>query len=157
MKEHPTHKGYFVTEDGKIFNSDGKELRAWKTKDGYLQIKIAKKVDLIHRLVAETYIPNPCNYNVVNHLNMKRIDNRIENLEWTTTQKNVEYSCAKRYTVQNILTKEVFVVINLNKWCKERNMSSSALMATKKGEIRKQHKGYKVLEINNQLHHPNKN
>jgi hypothetical protein len=152
MKEHPTHKGYFITEDGKVYNSNKKELRPWITKDGYLQIRVARKSTTVHRLVAETYLENPNNFPVVNHLNRQRIDNRVENLEWTTTQKNVEYSCAKKYTLQNIHTNETFVVINLNKWCQERDMVSSALTATLTGNTRKQHKGYKVLEINNQHH-----
>jgi len=42
----------------------------------------------IARLIAQTWIPNPENLPVVNHLNLEKTDNRVENLEWTTISGN---------------------------------------------------------------------
>ena len=45
-----------------------------------------------HRIVAESFIPNPDNLPVVNHINKNRLDYRIENLEWVSYEDNAEGS-----------------------------------------------------------------
>ena len=51
-----------------------------------------KKHYLVHRLVAETFIPNPNQYPQVNHLKpatMEYCDNSVHNLEWCNQKQNV--------------------------------------------------------------------
>lgn len=43
-------------------------------------------------MVAETFLDNPNNFPVVNHLNSDRGDNKVENLEWCSVQENVKHS-----------------------------------------------------------------
>ena len=55
----------------------------------------------VHRLVAETFIPNPENLPTVDHINRNKRDNRIENLRWASwsTQilnREVDYSKRNR-------------------------------------------------------------
>lgn len=46
----------------------------------------------VHRIVAETFIPNPEGKEQVNHINCDRSDNRISNLEWTTPLENTQHA-----------------------------------------------------------------
>lgn len=44
---------------------------------------------VVHRIIATTYIPNPENKEIVDHINRIRSDNRLENLRWATARENV--------------------------------------------------------------------
>ena len=74
----------------------GKILTPKFDKNGYLKIGLVKdhkqKYYFIHRLVAETFIPNPNNYLVVNHINGDKTNNHIDNLEWCTQQYNIKHA-----------------------------------------------------------------
>lgn len=70
-------------------------LKERPTKEGYVRVVLWKKCKgkncFIHRLVAETFIPNPNKLRCVNHINEDKTDNRIENLEWCTHKYNSNY------------------------------------------------------------------
>lgn len=44
---------------------------------------------LVHRLVAEMFIPNPLNKEYVNHINNDGTDNQVSNIEWCTHSENM--------------------------------------------------------------------
>ena len=75
-------------------------LKGNKNQKGYLQVKLFKddeaKNYLIHRLVAETFIPNPNNYSQINHIDENKQNNCIDNLEWCTCNYNNNYGTKKQ-------------------------------------------------------------
>lgn len=47
----------------------------------------SKEMD-VARMVATTFVPNPNNYDFINHKNGNKLDNRAENLEWVSSHEN---------------------------------------------------------------------
>ena len=45
----------------------------------------------IHRLVAESFLPNPNNYPIINHKDENKLNNNADNLEWCTYSYNTLY------------------------------------------------------------------
>lgn len=63
---------------------------------GYLQVELAKdgqkKCFVVHRLVADAFIPNPDGLPQVNHKDEEKTNNCVENLEWCSRSYNAKYS-----------------------------------------------------------------
>lgn len=61
-------------------------------KDGYYDVELScdnvKSKQLVHRLVAAAFHPNPEGHPVARHLNDVRVDNRAENLAWGSLSDN---------------------------------------------------------------------
>lgn len=70
-------------------------LRLSTDDKGYNRVTLSKdgkvKQHLVHRLVAEAFIPNPNNLPQINHKSEVTNDNRVENLEWCTNEYNCNY------------------------------------------------------------------
>lgn len=72
-----------------------KLLEIFQYENGYTYACLSKESKVkkfkIHRLIAIHFIPNPNNYDQINHINAIRNDNRIENLEWCTHSHNMKH------------------------------------------------------------------
>lgn len=92
----------------------GRILKQYNVSDGYLQVNI--KVDgkwtmkLVHRLVAQTFLPNPDNLPQINHKNCIRTDNNVENLEWCTPKYNSQYREKYGVSRMEVAGKSVFAI-----------------------------------------------
>lgn len=83
---------YFADTEGNIYKPDGVTLcKFTKTYKGYLITTHIGNTHIVHRLIAQTFIPNPENKPQVNHINGVKDDNRVENLEWVTGSENMRH------------------------------------------------------------------
>lgn len=96
IKPHPV-LGIMVRSDGMVLRPSFRKFHKifpeeWtfgkKDIKGYRYIVIKGKKIYIHRLVAETFIPNPYNKPFIDHGNQNRECNDISNLSWVTVQEN---------------------------------------------------------------------
>lgn len=84
---------YKIFEDGRIYsNHRNIFLKPSKTRDGYYRIGLSKKGKRktygVHHLLAQSYIPNPKNLPLVDHIDNNIFNNNLSNLRWITISGN---------------------------------------------------------------------
>ena len=86
-------ENYCINENGLILNIRTRgNIIPSISKKCYLQVCLTNKNTYsIHRLVALTFIENKENKPEVNHKDGKKLNNYVSNLEWNTTQENLEH------------------------------------------------------------------
>ena len=103
--EVPGYEGVYATENGDIYKKEyyvnqdivterAKVVKKHWCKDRY-NVRLTdvcgrKREPYVHRLVAETHIPNPKNYPLVRHLDDDTNNNSVHNLAWGTPKDNHE-------------------------------------------------------------------
>jgi hypothetical protein len=102
------HDGYWISKLGNIYSSLKSQLLKLQINNlrkGYPYIGLHKNKKIkkysIHRLVAQTFLPNPENKSQVNHKDGNKKNNHIDNLEWCTPREN----CVHAYSLN--LSKKV--------------------------------------------------
>lgn len=97
-KDIPGYEGrYKISNYGKVWSYFKKDFMSiYIDKDGYSRVALFKdgkqKQLQVHRLVAQTFIPNPDNLPVVRHKVsiVNGGDNSVDNLQWGTIQDNAD-------------------------------------------------------------------
>lgn len=90
---------YYIRDDGKIFSTKNigrgkphKELSQNLRYDGYPIVTLGKTghrvQKTVHRIIAETFIPNPNNLPEVDHIDNNKLNNNASNLRWISSFEN---------------------------------------------------------------------
>lgn len=102
---HPT-LDILVNSIGQVFAPNHGTYR-WtfgsRSGDGYMQITINKVHYKVHRLVAETFIPNPEGKPEIDHRDRNRSNNCVDNLKWSTHSENQR----NRSSVDNVTSRGI--------------------------------------------------
>jgi hypothetical protein len=137
-------KDYYVSNLGNVKSNKTNRILKIQKLSGYSTVGLTNENKhycfLIHRLVAEAFIPNPDNKLTVNHKNHDTHDNRVDNLEWNTQKEQNEYNyktetekrktCRARSVVcfnklTNELTKEFRSLSEGATWLNEQSNSTN--------------------------------
>ena len=145
-----------VSSENRTRFTKGKILKQYDTTDGYLQVSIpvdgkwtSKK---IHRLIAQTFIPNPDSLPEINHKDNNPLNNNVSNLEWCTREYNIAYREKYGKPAKESVPKSPVYAVNLKTketlWF-EPQMEAGRVLGVSQGNIgsvirgnRKQTGGY---------------
>ena len=87
------YENYLIYDNGDVFNTLTKKfLQGSIGENGYKYYRLSKnnikRMFYAHRLVAEHFLENQNNYPVVNHIDGNKLNNNVNNLEWTSYSDN---------------------------------------------------------------------
>lgn len=92
MKQLVDFPNYYITTEGIVINKKNHIIKPFINNKGYVLVRLwnnNKSVSkLVHRLVAETFIPKIEGKCEVNHIDGDKTNNNVNNLEWCTRQEN---------------------------------------------------------------------
>ena len=119
-KDIPGYEGFYqASTEGRVRSVD-RIVKKWDGKKlvkgrvlipatnlhGYLFVELFKdgvgKIKTIHRVVAETFLPNPDSLPQINHKDEDKTNNRVDNLEWCDMAYNIGYGTNRERAAQKM-------------------------------------------------------
>ena len=81
-------------------------VKPQRSANGYYQVQLIdgskRKFYYVHRLVAMAFIPNPSGLVEINHKDLVKSNNRVENLEWCTRKENIAHYKKSKSNERNL-------------------------------------------------------
>ena len=122
-KECPLGNDYekiLVSNLGRIKKNNTEPTYGSLYKDGYYRLKFYNNKEKkfkhfqVHRLVAFTFIQNPENKPIVNHIDENPSNNKVENLEWVSNKENIEHSLELNNRTRSNHRSKIVLQIDIN-------------------------------------------
>lgn len=103
IKDFPNFE---INEFGVVRNKTSHYITAQRmNRGGYLFVQLnadgINHIRLVHRLVAEAFIPNPDNLPIVNHIDECCVHNSVDNLEWVSYKENANHGTRNKRIIRN--------------------------------------------------------
>ena len=90
------HPNYSVAKDGTITSrvwGKEREIKPVLHSNGYQYVSLTKgKQELIHRIVAKTFLTNNKDRKFVNHIDGDKLNNTVDNIEWCSRSENMQHA-----------------------------------------------------------------
>jgi hypothetical protein len=143
---------YQISSYGNVKNKVGKLLGERIDSNGYNRVRLYGneiKNKLVHRLVADAFIPNQKNKKQINHKDGDKLNNNIDNLEWVTHSENQihRYNELKKGIKGIKLIKDgiIYEFESLANASRELNLDAGNLSRLNNNK-RNHYKGYKIFK-----------
>lgn len=121
-------KNYLISNYGRVYRKENTDngifnrgcfMSICLLNTGYKKVTVKGKMYLIHRLIAENFIPNPKHKKQVNHIDSNRQNNSISNLEWVSYLENIAHAQNNFRMARKLNKEQVIEIRKSNKKVKE--------------------------------------
>ena len=93
-KDIKDYEGLYQASNLGRIKSKHKILKQILRKDGYYFVNLSKNGKIkpikVHRIIAQTFVNNKNDYNIINHIDGNKQNNKVSNLEWCTQSHNIK-------------------------------------------------------------------